>query len=213
MSFNSHLKSKIIQKDEQHNSLEAQKDYFLKFIKNEPEWEYVGLYYDDGISGLSKKNRDGFNSLVKDALDGNVDLIVTKSISRFARNTVDTISTIRKLKMEGVDVFFQKENIHTLDSKNEFVLTLMSSFAQEESRSISENCTWGQRKRFANGKVTIPFARFLGYDRGENGELVVNEKEARIVEYIYSLFILGFTFSEIKNALDLTIHEVKKVLR
>lgn len=190
MSFNSHLKSKIIQKDEQHNSLEAQKDYFLKFIKNEPEWEYVGLYYDDGISGLSKKNRDGFNSLVKDALDGNVDLIVTKSISRFARNTVDTISTIRKLKMEGVDVFFQKENIHTLDSKNEFVLTLMSSFAQEESRSISENCTWGQRKRFADGKVTIPFARFLGYDRGENGELVVNEKEARIVEYIYSLFIL-----------------------
>ena len=190
------------EKDEQHNSLEAQKDYFLKYIENEPEWEYVGLYYDDGISGLSKKNRDGFNSLVKDALDGNIDLIVTKSISRFARNTVDTISTIRKLKREGIGVFFQKENIHTLDSKSEFVLTLMSSFAQEESRSISENCTWGQRKRFADGKVTIPFARFLGYDRGENGELVVNEKEARIVEYIYSLFILGFTFNEIKNALE-----------
>ena len=190
------------EKDEQHNSLEAQKDYFLKYIENEPEWEYVGLYYDDGISGLSKKNRDGFNSLVKDALDGNIDLIVTKSISRFARNTVDTISTIRKLKREGIGVFFQKENIHTLDSKSEFVLTLMSSFAQEESRSISENCTWGQRKRFADGKVTIPFARFLGYDRGENGELVVNEKEARIVEYIYSLFILGFTFSEIKSALE-----------
>ena len=190
------------EKDEQHNSLEAQKDYFLKYIKNEPEWEYVGLYYDDGISGLSKKNRDGFNSLVKDALDGNIDLIVTKSISRFARNTVDTISTIRKLKREGVGVFFQKENIYTLDSKSEFVLTLMSSFAQEESRSISENCTWGQRKRFADGKVSIPFARFLGYDRGENGELVVNEKEARIVEYIYSLFILGFTFSEIKSALE-----------
>lgn len=190
------------EKDEQHNSLEAQKDYFLKFIKNEPEREYVGLYYDDGISGLSKKNRDGFNSLVKDAFDGNIDLIVTKSISRFARNTVDTISTIRKLKREGIGVFFQKENIHTLDSKSEFVLTLMSSFAQEECRSISENCTWGQRKRFADGKVSIPFARFLGYDRGENEELVVNEKEARIVEYIYSLFILGFTFSEIKNALE-----------
>ena len=190
------------EKDEQHNSLEAQKDYFLKFIKNEPEWEYVGLYYDDGISGLSKKNRDGFNSLVKDALDGNINLIVTKSISRFARNTVDTISTIRKLKREGVGVFFQKENIHTLDSKSEFVLTLMSSFAQEESRSISENCTWGQRKRFADGKVTILFARFLGYYRGKNRELVVNEKEARIVEYIYSLFILGFTFSEIKSALE-----------
>lgn len=190
------------EKDEQHNSLEAQKDYFLKFIKNAPEWEYVGLYYDDGISGLSKKNRDGFNNLVKDALAGNIDLIVTKSISRFARNTVDTISTIRKLKKEGIGVFFQKENIHTLDSKSEFVLTLMSSFAQEESRSISENCTWGQRKRFADGKVTIPFARFLGYDRGEDGEFVVNEKEAKIVEFIYSMFILGFTFSEIKTALE-----------
>lgn len=190
------------EKDEQHSSLEAQKDYFLKYIQNNDEWEYVGLYYDDGISGLSKKNRDGFNNLVKDALDGNIDLIVTKSISRFARNTVDTICTIRKLKREGIGVFFQKENINTLDSKSEFVLTLMSSFAQEESRSISENCTWGQRKRFADGKVTIPFARFLGYDRGENGELIVNEKEARIVEYIYSLFILGFTFSEIKSALE-----------
>ncbi len=157
------------EKDEQHNSLEAQKDYFLKYIKNETEWEYVGLYYDDGISGLSKKNRDGFNSLVKDALDGKIDLIVTKSISRFARNTVDTISTIRKLKREGIGVYFQKENINTLDSKSEFVLTLMSSFAQEESRSISENCTWGQRKRFADGKLSIPFARFIGYDRGENG--------------------------------------------
>lgn len=188
-----------IEKDEQHNSLEAQKDYFLKYIQNNLELEYIELYYDDGISGFSKKNRDGFNNLVKEALDGNVDLIVTKSISRFVRNTVDTISTIRKLKREGIGVFFQKENIHTLDSKSEFILTLMSSFAQEESRSISENCTWGQRKKFADGKVTIPFERFLGYDRGENGELVVNEKEARIVEYIYSLFILGFTFSEIKN--------------
>lgn len=190
------------EKDEQHNSLEAQKDYFLKYIKNEPEWEYVGLYFDDGISGLSKKNRDGFNNLINDALDGRIDLIVTKSISRFARNTVDTISTIRKLKSKGIGVFFQKENINTLDSKGEFVLTLMSSFAQEESRSISENCTWGQRKRFADGKVSIPFARFLGYDRGENGELVVNEGEAKIVKYIYSLFILGFTLSEIKTALE-----------
>ncbi|HEL0015931.1 recombinase family protein [Streptococcus equi] len=181
------------EKDEQHNSLEAQKDYFLKYIKNEPEWEYVGLYYDDGISGLSKKNRDGFNSLVKDALNGNIDLIVTKSISRFARNTVDTISTIRKLKRGGIGVYFQKENIHTLDSKSEFVLTLMSSFAQEESRSISENCTWGQRKRFADGKVTVPFERFLGYDRGEDGNLVVNPEQAKVVKKIYRLFLQGYS--------------------
>lgn len=181
------------EKDEQHNSLEAQKDYFLKYIKSKPEWEYVGLHYDDGIFGLSKKNRDGFNRLVKGALDGKIDLIVTKSISRFARNTVDTISTIRKLKREGIGVYFQKENIHTLDSKSEFVLTLMSSFAQEESRSISENCTWGQRKRFADGKVTVPFERFLGYDRGEDGNLVVNPEQAKVVKKIYRLFLQGYS--------------------
>lgn len=190
------------EKDEQHNSLEAQKAYFTKYIKERNDWQFAGLYYDDGISGLSRKNRDGFNRLIEDSLQGKIDLIVTKSISRFARNTLDTISTIRKLKGRGIGVFFQKENIHTLDTKSEFVLTLMSSFAQEESRSISENCTWGQRKRFADGKVTVPFKRFLGYDRGKHGELIVNKEEGKIVEYIYSLFILGFTFSEIKSALE-----------
>ena len=190
------------EKDEQHNSLEAQKAYFTKYIKERNDWQFAGLYYDDGISGLSRKNRDGFNRLIEDSLQGKIDLIVTKSISRFARNTLDTISTIRKLKGRGIGVFFQKENIHTLDTKSEFVLTLMSSFAQEESRSISENCTWGRRKRFADGKVTVPFKRFLGYDRGKHGELIVNKEEGKIVEYIYSLFILGFTFSEIKSALE-----------
>ena len=159
-------------------------------------------YYDDGISGLSRKNRDGFNRLIEDALQGKIDLIVTKSISRFARNTLDTISTIRKLKGRGIGVFFQKENIHTLDNKSEFVLTLMSSFAQEESRSISENCTWGKRKRFADGKVTVPFTRFFGYDRGEHGELIVNKEEAKIVAFMYSLAILGFNASEIKRELE-----------
>lgn len=190
------------EKDEQHNSLEVQKAYFTKYIKERNDWQFAGLYYDDGISGLSRKNRDGFNRLIEDALQGKIDLIVTKSISRFARNTLDTISTIRKLKGRGIGVFFQKENIHTLDSKSEFVLTLMSSFAQEESRSISENCTWGQRKRFADGKVTVPFTRFLGYDRGEHGELIINKEEAKIVEFMYSLAILGFNASEIKRELE-----------
>ncbi len=190
------------EKDEQHNSLEAQKAYFTKYIKERNNWQFAGLYYDDGISGLSRKNRDGFNRLIEDALQGKIDLIVTKSISRFARNTLDTISTIRKLKGRGIGVFFQKENIHTLDSKSEFVLTLMSSFAQEESRSISENCTWGKRKSFADGKVTVPFTRFLGYDRGEHGELIVNKEEAKIVEFMYSLAILGFNASEIKRELE-----------
>lgn len=189
------------EKDEQHNSLEAQKAYFTKYIKERNDWRFAGLYYDDGISGLCRKNRDGFNLLIEDALQGKVDLIVTKSISRFARNTLDTISTIRKLKGRGIGVFFQKENIHTLDTKSEFVLTLMSSFAQEESRSISENCTWGQRKRFADGKVTVPFEHFLGYDRGEDGNLVVNKEQAVTVKKIYRLFLQGYSPFGIAKAL------------
>ena len=131
-------------------SLAAQKDYFQKFIYAKPEWIYVGLYYDDGISGLSSKNRAGFNQMVSDALQGNIDLIVTKSLSRFARNTVDLLSTIRLLKNSGIGVYFQKEDIMTLDSKGEFMITLISTLAQEESRNISENVTWGVRKRFAS---------------------------------------------------------------
>ena len=176
------------EKEEQEHSLEAQTDYFETYIKENPRWEFVGLYVDDGISGLSYHNRDGFNRMVADAIDGKIDLIITKSLSRFARNTVDALMTIRKLKAEGVGVFFQKEDINTLDSKGEFMLTLMSSFAEEESRSISDNVTWGKRKQFADGFYTVPFAHFLGYDRGiEKGEFVINEHEARIVRFIYML--------------------------
>ena len=102
------------------------------------------------------KKRDGFNQMIQDALDGKIDLIVTKSVSRFARNTVDSLVTVRKLKEKGVEVYFEKENIYTLDSKGELLITIMSSLAQEESRSISENVTWGQRKRFSDGKVSLP---------------------------------------------------------
>lgn len=171
------------EKEEQEHSLTTQTDYFESYIKENPRWEFVGLYVDDGISGLSFHNRDGFNRMVADAVDGKIDLIITKSLSRFARNTVDALSTIRKLKAENVGVFFQKEDINTLDAKGEFMLTLMSSFAEEESRSISENVTWGQRKRFADGIYNAPFGQFLGYDRG----FIINEKEARVVRFIYML--------------------------
>lgn len=139
--------------------------------------------------------------MVADALDGKIDLIVTKSVSRFARNTVDSLTTVRQLKEKGVEIYFEKENIWTLDSKGELLITIMSSLAQEESRSISENCTWGQRKRFADGKVTVPFQRFLGYDRGSDGNLVVNESEAVTVRRIYSMFLQGFTPYGIAKAL------------
>ena len=118
--------------------------------------------------------------MITDALAGKIDLIVTKSVSRFARNTVDSLVTVRKLKERGIEIFFEKEGIWTLDSKGELLITIMSSLAQEESRSISENVTWGQRKRFADGKVSMPYKHFLGYEKGEDGTPVINEKEASV---------------------------------
>lgn len=179
--------------DEQFTSYEAQIDYYTQYIKKRDDWEFVRVYTDEGISGTNTKRRDGFNEMVADALAGKIDLIVTKSVSRFARNTVDSLVTVRKLKDHHVEVFFEKENIYTFDSKGELLITIMSSLAQEESRSISENVTWGQRKRFADGKVSMPYKHFLGYDRGEDGTPVINEKEAAVVRTIYSLFLQGKT--------------------
>lgn len=128
--------------DAQMGSVEAQKDYFEKLILKRPDWEFAGIYADEGISGTSLNRRDAFNRMVADALDGKIDLIVTKSVRRFARNTIDSLTTVRKLKDAGVEEYFEKENIWTLDSKGELLITIMSSLAQEESRSISENVTW-----------------------------------------------------------------------
>ena len=179
--------------DEQFTSYEAQIDYYTKYIQKREDWEFVCVYTDEGISGTNTKNRKGFNDMVQDALDGKIDLIITKSVSRFARNTVDSLVTVRKLKESGVEVFFEKENIYTFDSKGELLITIMSSLAQEESRSISENVTWGQRKRFADGKVTMPFKHFLGYDRGPDGHPVINEEEAKVVRQIYRLSCVSCT--------------------
>jgi DNA invertase Pin-like site-specific DNA recombinase/uncharacterized tellurite resistance protein B-like protein len=177
--------------DEQFTSYEAQVDYYTQFIKNNPEWEFVEVYTDEGISGVMTKNREGFNRMIRDALDGKIDLIVTKSVSRFARNTVDTLTTVRKLKDASVEVFFQKENIYTLDSKGELLITIMSSLAQEESRSISENVTWGHRKRFADGKVIMPYGAFLGYRRGPDGSPEIDPEEAKVVLRIYTDYMAG----------------------
>ena len=180
-------------KEEQQNSYDAQVDYYTKYIQERDDWEFVSVYTDEGISATSTKKRDGFNRMVADALEGKIDLIVTKSVSRFARNTVDSLTTVRQLKEKGVEIYFEEQNIWTLDSKGELLITIMSSLAQEESRSISENTTWGQRKRFADGKVSLPYSRFLGYDRGDDGLPQVNEQEAEIVRYIYRLFLEGKT--------------------
>ena len=139
--------------------------------------------------------------MVADALAGKIDLIVTKSVSRFARNTVDSLTTVRKLKDKGVEVYFEKENIYTLDSKGELLITIMSSLAQEESRSISENVTWGKRKQFADGKVALPYKHFLGYKKGADGLPEIVPEEAEIVRRIYSMFILGSTSCSIAKQL------------
>ena len=151
------------------------------------------MYSDEGISGTNTRHRDGFNEMIKDALNGKIDLIITKSISRFARNTVDTLTHVRDLKENGVEVFFEKENIYTFDSKGEVLLTIMSSLAQEESRSISENVTWGQRKRFADGKITLPYKQFLGYRKGKDDLPEIVPEEAEIVRLIYKRFIEGYS--------------------
>ena len=187
--------------DEQFSSYEAQIDYYTQYIKAHDDWEFVKVYTDEGISGLNTKKRDGFNEMIADALAGKLDLIVTKSVSRFARNTVDSLTTIRQLKEHGVEVYFEKENIWTFDGKGELLLTIMSSLAQEESRSISENVTWGQRKRFADGKVSMPYKQFLGYEKGPDGLPKVVPEQAETVRYIYDLFMSGKTITAITKQL------------
>jgi DNA invertase Pin-like site-specific DNA recombinase len=181
--------------EEQKTSYDAQIDYYTKFIQSKPDWDFVGVYTDEGITGTSTKRREGFNDMISDALAGKIDLIVTKSVSRFARNTVDTLTAVRQLKDKGVEVWFEKENIRTLDAKGELFITIMSSLAQEESRSISENVTWGKRKQFENGRVSFAYSSFLGYDKGKDkcDPPVVNPEQAEIVKKIYKWFMTGMT--------------------
>lgn len=187
---------------EQVTSFEAQRDYYEKKIKENPEWVLVGIYADEGKSGTSYIHRTEFNRMMEDCRQGKIDMILTKSISRFARNTVDALNYIRELKSLNIGVSFERENIWTLDSKGEFLITLLTSLAQEESRSISENTAWGKRKAFADGKYSVAFSNFLGYDRGQNkNEFVVNQAQARIVRLIYRMFLQGYSTYKISQFL------------
>ncbi len=191
--------------EEQLTSYEAQVDYYTRYIHAKEEtdnWEFVQVYTDEGISATNTKHREGFNAMVRDALTGKIDLIITKSVSRFARNTVDSLTTVRKLKERGVEVYFEKENIYTLDSKGELLITIMSSLAQEESRSISENVTWGMRKRFADGKISMPYKRFMGYRKGADGLPEIVGEEAEVVRAIYKRFLEGDTICMIAKKLN-----------
>jgi len=188
--------------DEQFTSFEAQVDYYTRQITANPDWTMVEVYTDEGISGTNTKKRDGFNRMNADALAGMIDLIITKSISRFARNTVDTLTAVRQLKEKGVEVYFEKENIYTMDSKGELLITIMSSLAQEESRSISENVAWGKRAKCEEGKVYLPYKQFLGYEKGPDGQPQIVEEQAKTIRLIYSLFLEGLMPSGIAKRLE-----------
>lgn len=186
----------------QQLSFEAQTGHFKSYITQNPEWDFAGVYADEGISGKSKENRTEFLRMLQDAERGLIDLIITKSISRFARNTSDCIETVRYLKSLGVGVFFEKENINTLSAESELILTILSSIAEEELMSLSQNIRWANQKRFKQGKVQLVTERFMGYDRGENGSLVVNEEQAAIVKRIFNDYVSGMGVTKIARALE-----------
>ena len=204
--------------EEQLTSYEAQVKHYTEYIQSKEHtdhWQFVDVYTDKGITGTSTAKREGFNRMIQDALAGKIDLIITKSVSRFARNTVDTLTTIRKLKEHGVEVYFEEQNIYTMDGKGEVLLTIMSSIAQEESRNISENVTWGMRKRFADGRVTMPYKQFMGYRRSKTGTPEVVEAEAQIIRTIFRRFLEGATPAIIArelNAADIPCPSRKSLL-
>ncbi|WP_330397106.1 recombinase family protein [Anaerovirgula multivorans] len=187
---------------EQLSSYEAQVNYYTTFIENHPYYTLAGIYADEGISGTNTKKRDQFNKMIEDCKEGKIDMIITKSISRFARNTLDCLNYVRQLKDIGVGIIFEKENINTLDAKGEVLLTILSSLAQDESRSISENSTWGIRRRFEQGKLHINHTKFLGYEKDEEGNLIINESQAKIVRRIYKDFLDGKGANRIARELE-----------
>jgi len=187
---------------EQASSYEAQVQYYTSYINGHADYDFAGIYADEGLSGTSTKKRDQFNRMIADCKAGKIDMIITKSISRFARNTLDCLNFVRLLKDLGIGVIFEKENMFTLDSKGEVLLSILSSLAQDESRSISESSTWGIRRRFEQGKLHLNHTKFLGYDKDPNGNLMINQKQAKIVRRIYREFLDGKGAARIAKDLE-----------
>jgi len=190
--------------DSQQTSYTTQKQFYTQYIQQHSNWILAGIYADEAISGTSRAKREQFNRMLTDAKTGKIDYIITKSISRFARNTVDTLTCVRDLRnlTPSVGCYFEKENIDTLDSKGELILTILSALAQEESRSVSENIRWAIRKKFQRGEPIVDLKRMLGYDKGENGQWLINEEQAEIVRYIYEEYLQGVSARQIAFALN-----------
>lgn len=186
-------------KDAMLHSLSSQISYFSKYIQLQKNWHYVGVYYDEGISG-TKSTREGFNKMIEDAKNGKINIIVTKSLSRFARNTVDCLKTIRELKAINVDIYFQEQNIHTLSSNGEFLISLLAGYAQEEARQVSENTLWRVKKNFNEGKPYGGY-RFFGF-KYQDGKFVVIEEEAKLVKKTFELYLNGYGQCKIAKYLN-----------
>ena len=188
--------------EEQLNSYEAQKSYYTQKIEDSPDWEMAGIYADEGISGTSMKKRTEFKKMITACKRGHIDLIITKSLSRFARNTVDCLETVRLLKANGIGVYFEKENINTLTESSEFLITLFSGFAQAESESLSKNVTWGKQKSAEAGKVDFQYKKMLGYRKGTDGQPEIVPEEAEIIRRIYRRYLAGRSLGQIKLELE-----------
>ena len=188
--------------EEQNSSYEVQVAHYTEFIKKNNEWEFAGIFADDGISGTNTKKRDEFNRMIAECMDGNIDLVITKSISRFARNTLDCLKYIRQLKDKNISVFFEKENINTMDAKGEVLLTIMASLAQQESQSLSQNVKLGLQYRYQQGKVQVNHNRFMGYTKDEEGNLIIVPEEAEIIKRIYREYLEGKSLAGIGRDLE-----------
>ena len=188
--------------EEQLNSYEAQKSYYTQKIADSPDWEMAGIYADEGISGTSMKKRTEFKKMITACKRGHIDLIITKSLSRFARNTVDCLETVRLLKANGIGVYFEKENINTLTESSEFLITLFSGFAQAESESLSKNVAWGWRKSAEAGNVYFQYKKMLGYRKGVDGQPEIVPEEAEIIRRIYRRYLAGCSLGQIKQELE-----------
>ena len=190
------------EEEEQQGSFEIQKLYYTEKINSTPEWEVAGIYADDGISGVHTKKRDGFNQMIQDCKKHKIDLILTKSISRFARNTLDSIQYVRMLKQMGIAVVFEKENINTATMNSEMILTVLSAFAQAESESISQNVARGKRMGYKHGKFAFPYGRIIGYRKGADGKPEIIPEQAEIIRLIFNSYLQGDSLQSIKAKLE-----------
>jgi len=187
--------------ESQGRSLENQETHYKNAIARNPSYEFVGVYTDQGISGYSE-NRPGFQKMLDEARNGNIDLIITKSISRFARNTVTILKVVRELKSLGIAIFFEEQNINTLSQEGELLMTTMAAFAEEESKAMRDNLKWTIQKKFERGDIMINTTRFLGYDLDEYGDMVINQEQAVLVRKIFQMYLDGMGFFKIAKELN-----------